>query len=229
MQILEASMLGLRSARMVFRHRRCPVAVTLYPMVHVGERAFYEEAYREAFSHDVALVEGVRSPVTRHLTRSYRWLNFQKLDLVLQPKPPPQDAVESRIVRADLAPDEFHREWRKVSLPLRAMFFVLAPLVGIRRRFFASREALARKMSLEDRRSADEILDWSPTLEPVHHSILHARDKRLIECLTKELDHSSDKRAAVIYGARHMRAVLRELTKRGFYCSDASWRTIFSV
>lgn len=224
-------MLGLRTARMVFRSRNSSVSVMLYPMVHVGEERFYKETYEEAFAHDVILVEGVRSSVGRNLTRSYRWLNFAKLGLVQQPKTPPQESVAARIVRADLTTEEFHREWRKVSLALRTAFLMVAPLYGVHRRFFASRERLARNMCLEDRQSADELLSWSPTFEPVKNSLIHARDKRLIKCMTAELDSSngSEKRIAVVYGARHMRAVLRELTKRGFYCSDASWRTIFST
>jgi len=213
---------------MEFRHRDSPVSVTLYPMVHVGERSFYETTYAEAFTHDVTLVEGVRSPVSRHMTRSYRWLNFDKLGLTLQPKPPSQDTASARIIKADLSPDEFHREWRKVSLPLRVLFYVLAPLVGIKRRLFASRETLAEKMSLEDRKSADEILSWSPQMDPFFHSVLHARDERLLECLGAELGSTEAKRVAVIYGAMHIRSVVRELGKRGFYCAEASWRTIFA-
>lgn len=222
-------MLGLRTARMVFRTRGSPVSITLYPMVHVGDERFYKETYEEAFSHDVVLVEGVRSPVGRNLTRSYRWINFDKLGLVRQPKTPPQDAVSARIVKADLSAEEFHREWRKVTLLLRAAFLFGAPLYGVYRRLFSSRQSLARNMCLEDRQSADEILSWSPTFEPVNQSIIHARDERLIECMAAELDGDSEKRVAIVYGARHMRAVLRELTRRGFQCSDASWRTIFSI
>ena len=216
---------------MVFRSRHSAVSVTLYPMVHVGEERFYSETYDEAFSHDVVLVEGVRSSVGRNLTRSYRWLNFSKLGLVRQPKTPPQELVAARIVKADLSTDEFHREWRKISLLLRTIFLVGAPLFGLHRRFFASRERLARNMCLEDRRSAEEILTWDPKFEPVHHSMLHARDRRLIECMVAELESSngSEKRIAVIYGARHMRALLRELPRRGFHCAESTWRTIFSV
>lgn len=212
---------------MEFRHRNSAVSVTLFPMVHVGEPSFYEKTYEEAFSHDVALIEGVHSPVSRHLTRSYRWLNFEKLGLTLQPKPPSKEKASAKVIRADLSTDEFHREWRKISLPIRALFFVLVPFVGLHRRLFASRETIGRKMSLEDRKSAEEILNWSPRMEPVHHSVLHARDARLLECLGEELDSDETKRVAVVYGAGHIRSVVRELAKRGFYCSEASWRTIF--
>src|SRR5687768_3511227 len=112
MQILESSMLGLRTARMVFRSRESGACVTLFPMVHVGEEAFYRQVYEDAFGQDVVLVEGVRSPVTRNATRSYRWIDFDRLGLVLQPRTPAQEDVRARIVHADLTADEFHREWR---------------------------------------------------------------------------------------------------------------------
>ena len=222
-------MFGLRTARMVFRSRGSPVSVTLYPMVHIGDERFYKETYAEAFSHDVVLVEGIRSPVGRNLTRSYRWIDFEKLGLVQQPKTPPQVGVAARIVKADLTTEEFHREWRKVSLFLRAAFLFAAPLYGIYRRLVSSRQSLARNMCLEDQKSSKEILSWSPRFEAVNHGTIHARDARLIERLSAELDGDAEKRVAIVYGARHMRAVLRELARRGFQCSDASWRTIISI
>ena len=200
-------------------------------MVHVGEQRFYEEAYAEAFSHDVALVEGIQSAIGRHLTRSYRWLDLMKLGLVLQPRTPPQAAVTARIVNADLSAEEFRHEWRKISLVHRGLIYLLAPLVGIHRRLFTSREILARDMSLEDRKSAEENLSWSPTLEPMTNAILHARDGRLIKCLETELGESmlAGERIAIVYGASHMRAVIRALSSHGFNSSGASWRTIMSV
>lgn len=231
MQILESSVLGLRTSRMEFESRNSSVTVTLYSMVHVGEERFYDETYAEAFAHDVVLVEGVRSSVGRNLTRSYRWLDFEKLGLVPQPKVPVQEGISARIVKADLSTEEFHREWRKVPLSLRAAFAVLAPLYGVHRRFFASRERLAHNLCLEDRRSADEVLDWDPKFEPVIRSIIDARDERLVQCLREELEASDkpEKRIAIVYGARDMRAVLRELHRQGFRCSNAIWRTIFAV
>lgn len=222
-------MLGLRTAQMVFRSRASPVAVSLYPMVHVGDASFYEEVYDEAFAHDVVLLEGINSPVSRNLTRSYRWINFQKLGLVIQPKSPPQESAAARIVHADLTAEEFHRHWREVPLLLRWALGFAAPLYGIYRRIFSSRESLAQNMCLEDRKSAEELLSWSPKFEPMTAAILDVRNRRLIQCLRAELEEDKKKRVAIIYGAQHMRAVLRELVDRGFQSSDARWQTIISL
>lgn len=222
-------MLGVRTARMLFRHRDLPTQVTLFPMVHVGEEGFYREAYSDAFSHDVTLVEGVNSPVSRHMTRSYRWIDFGRLGIVLQPKAPPPDTVTSRIVLADLSTAEFHREWRRIPLLLRAALFLLAPLIGLHRRFFASREKLARRMSLDDLRSSEEALGWSVSRSRLDRAILHARDERLLACLAAELDAKDGRRIAIVYGARHMRAVIAGLGRHDFYCADSRWQTIFAL
>lgn len=231
MQILESSSLGLRSARLALRKVGSSVSVTLFPMVHIGESRFYGEAFDEAFSHDVVLVEGVRSAVTRNLTRSYRWIDLERLELVHQPKTPPQAAVTARIITADLSTAEFEQQWRMVPLRYRAIFLVLAPLYGIYLRLLGSRQIIAQRMSLEDLASAEESLNWDPEFESVENAILHARDARLIECLRDELDDKSGarKRIAIIYGARHMRAVLRELTRQGFICAEARWHNVFPL
>lgn len=222
-------MLGLRSAEMVYRHPKSRVSVTLYPMVHVGERSFYERTYREAFQHDVTLVEGIRSSVGRNLTRAYRWLDPGRLGLVVQPPSPPQNEVSSRIVKADLSAREFLTEWREIALPIRAFISIMAPMMGLYLRFRGSRASLAQRLSLDDLRSSEELLRWQPSLDPLDGALLRARDQRLLECLWKEVENESQKRVAIVYGAMHVRAVVRELRQREFRPESATWRTVFTI
>jgi len=202
--------------------------VTLYPMVHVGEQAFYNRVYGEAFTNDVVLVEGIKSTVVRHLTRSYRWLDLKRLGLSLQPATPIQNTTASRIVVADLSADEFHQEWRKIPFWLRVAFYLVASYVGLKRHF-SSRNDLAENMSLEDLRSSQELMNWDPKFEQANYALLHARDARLAECLGVELDQHEPKRVAIVYGAQHIRTVVRILGERGYRSSDAEWYVIFSV
>jgi hypothetical protein len=230
-QILESTMLGLRAARHRLTSPGSPVSVTLFPMVHVGEPAFFSAVYDDAYGHDVVLVEGVRSPVVRHLTSSYRWIDLAKLGLVVQPRHPPQEAGRARIVHADLTADEFHAEWRNVPLWLRIASFALAPAIGLKRRLCASRESLAGKMTMEDRLSSEEIMSWDPKFAAFRHSLLGARDARLVERLREALDRAppgGERRLAIVYGAQHMRAVLAELNKRGFRSVASAWQTVMS-
>ena len=139
MQFVEVSMLGVRSARLTFAGRTSSARVTLFPMVHVGEPAFYEATYADALRHEVVLIEGVRSPITTRVTRSYRWLvgSQAMAGLVVQPRFPTEGG-RARIVHADLTAEEFAREWATVPLWLRATIYVLAPLIGLQRRWFST-------------------------------------------------------------------------------------------
>lgn len=229
MQLIESSSLGLRSARHRLASPGSRLSVTLFPMVHIGESAFYEKVYSDAFGHDVVLVEGVDGAVVRHLTRSYRWVAGSRLGLVVQPRYPAAEAVPARIVRADLPADAFRREWRRIPLWLRLLVFLAVPIVGLRLRWFASRESIAKHLDMDDYRSREETLGWNPASVALRRGILDSRDARLIECLGAELDREDPggNRLAVLFGARHMRAVLLELKRRGFRSVDSHWETVF--
>ena len=231
MQILESSPMGLRMARMTFRSATNPIEVTLFPMVHVGERQFYETVMADACAHDVVLVEGIRSPIAVRITRSYRWfVGSGRIGLVRQPKL--AGGCRAEVVLADLTHEEFLPAWREIPVWVRLLLYVAPPLVGLHQRLFATRESLARGLSLDLAFSRDELIDWSPESGAVTNAILDARDVRLVQRLGEQLNRSAMEvtRIAIIYGAQHMRAVIRALTQRhGYAPSDSEWRTIFSL
>jgi len=231
MQILENSVLGLRAAQLRFANKELAVSVSLFPMVHIGDPEFFQTVYKDAFSHDVVLVEGVESPVVKRITTSYRWINKTGLGLIIQPKYPAVETVKAQIVHADLSLEEFHEEWRKILLKLRAAALLLSPILGLKRRFFATRASLSEGMSMDDLESRDDILSWDPTFAALDHCILGARDARLVETLKAQISRSShkDQQIAIVYGAAHMRAVLGELKRQKFMFVESHWQTIFSL
>ncbi|MGZ6015755.1 MAG: hypothetical protein ACXWKM_08410 [Phenylobacterium sp.] len=231
MQIIEGSLIGVRSARLHFRHPSNPLSVTLFPMIHIGEAQFYHAVFEDAFAHDHALTEGVNSPIVKRITRAYRWmLGSKTLDLVLQPRPPAE--CRATIVHADLTAAEFEAEWRKVALWLRLTVYVVAAVGGLWRRRNQTRQLLADVLTLDDAPSLKELVQQGPEMGALTHAILDARDQRLLERLGEQIDSSNpDQRSlAVVYGARHMRAVIKELTaKRGYSPVQSDWMTVFSL
>lgn len=230
MQIVERSVLGVRAVRQTMQSPDKEVSVTLFPMIHIGQESFYRQVHADALQHDVVLVEGVRSPITRLITSSYRWIDKDKLALVVQPKLSEPVDGGARVVHADLSTEEFHREWSKLPLWLKLAVGIFAPLVGIHRRLFASRESLAKKMEREDLLSSDEILDFDPSFAALRRTIIEVRDQRLIDKLGEELDRTDDapRKIAIIYGAGHMRAVLAELKRRNFRTAGATWQMVMA-
>jgi len=104
--------------------------------------------------------------------------------------------------------------------------------LGAKNRWFASRESLAKGRSINDLKSRDEIFRWDAEFAAVGNALLKARDERLIECLQIQLNKFQTKgcRIAIIYGASHIAAVLRELRKNGNYRSvESEWLTVFNL
>jgi len=169
----------------------------------------------------------------RRITRSYRWIvNSERIGLSLQPGYPQPTSSRVNVVHADLSGDEFEAVWRKIPLWMRTAMNIGAPIVGLRHRWFGSRRSLANGMSLEDLPRREETMNWDPEFAAIDDAIVGARDARLVERLADQLDQPQQSigRIAVVYGARHMRAVLQELTgPRHFYAETADWLTVFRL
>jgi hypothetical protein len=196
-------------------------------MVHVGEAEFFETVYADAFSHDVALVEGINSPIANRITRSYRWIGASEThDLVVQPSYPDQSDCHAKIVQTDLSTEEFAKLWCTIPLWLRLTVYAVAPLFGLWLRWFGSRGTLAENMTLDDLPRRDEILSFGPETAALHRVLLDARDAKLLERICDYIESSEPnvRRLSVVYGANHMRAVLRELKNRhGYQVRHSEW------
>ena len=231
MQIIDSTGWGVRSARLTFKRPGSAAVVTLFPMIHVGEAGFYERVYRDAAGHDIVLLEGINSPIGARMVRSYSWLGKRnRLGLVVQPAFP-KDGGKTRVILSDLSADEFAAAWAKVPLWIRLMVAGLSDIIGLRRRWFATRRSLAKGMTLDDKTSVDEDLNWDPATALFTRAIIDARDERLIEHLSEQIAAAPDsgRSIAVMYGATHMRAVVRALARDGFHCVDAEWLLVFSL
>lgn len=230
MQIMEASLIGLRAARITFRSADEARLVTLFPMIHAAEPAFYEAVFSDAFdAHDIALTEGLSSPVVQRITRSYRWMVRRGGPLVLQESATPKTG-RARRIHADLAPAEFERLWARIPLTTRVFLQAAAPMLGLSLRIHPNLAKLARRLELDDLTSRDAILGWSPETAALDQAILHARDERLVQTLKTTLDDvDPETRIAVVYGAAHIPAVTRALPGLGFTWTASEWITAFHI
>ncbi|WP_432200744.1 hypothetical protein ACRAQ7_00200 [Erythrobacter sp. W53] len=211
--------------------RESGVRITIFPMVHVGEQAFYDRVHSEALAHDAVLFEGVRSRQTRLLTASYRWLDFARLGLVVQPaiQDYVKDTTHARLAHADISSEEVEVLWRRMPFWLRAVVGIGAPIYGLVSKLTATRESIAKGMSQDMLRDPKDILEDGDEFQPLRDLVDTARDARLVECLDEELGKAnSTTRLALIYGAGHISEVLRALSERGFVPTQSDWITIFS-
>jgi len=231
MQFLESSVIGLRAARHRLVADDHPAEVTLLPMLHVGEQRFFDRVAAEAQSHDVVLVEGVRSRTVWFLTRAYRWLPLKRLGLVAQGRISPSHGG-AEVIHADISPDEFERLWRALPWWQRFAFAAAGLAYGAWLRLSASRASIARRQSTTDLPDRGIALAHDTPVGGFFSVILHARDAHLAGVLAAELGKARGRpvRIAVVYGAAHMPAVLAELRAHGgFRPVESEWLEVIRL
>ena len=126
MQILESSVLGLRSAVHTFTNQQTSQTVRLIPMVHIGSEQFYSDVAAELTASDHILVEGIqktsKSPAKmrgRSTLRALFGVAAWRLGLVHQKQTLDMKPFKSRAINADVFVADFNDKWAEIPLQHR--------------------------------------------------------------------------------------------------------------
>jgi hypothetical protein len=244
MQIVEVSIAGVRSSVLRLTRRDTPLRFEFYPMVHVGEPAFYAAVTERLRRCDLIVAEGVggvatpgggrragdtRSAAVSALTASYElpaW--FERSGLVEQNIRYRTLGVPVRY--PDMTDEQFAAGWRAVPLWQRAIAVTAAPLVGLHRLAFGSRRALARGLATDDTDWQDELLDID-SMDDLMALLGEQRDRLLIaelDLIHRERQHQPIT-VAVVYGAAHVAPAVHGMRALHAYrVRGAEWLTVFS-
>ena len=244
MQIIEVSVTGVRSAVLRLTRRATPLRFEIFPMVHVGEPAFYA-AVAERLRHcGLIVAEGLgragapaesgpahlagRSAAVSALTASYRlpaW--FERSGLVEQNIQ--YDTLGVPVRYPDMTDEQFAAGWRAVPLWQRTLAVVASPLIGLDRLAFGSRRALARHLELTDVDWHDQMLDVD-SMDDLLALLGEQRDKLLIAELDEihRLRNHETITVAVVYGAQHVAPVVHGMRAlHGYGVRGSEWLTVF--
>jgi hypothetical protein len=197
-------------------------------MIHIGSADYYREVRSRLDGCDVILFEGVRSVRVKALTLSYSLMARRKrLGLVIQHALRLEEC-RAKLLHADVTTGEFVDGWLRIPWHWRIMISTVGPVYGAYRYLTASRASIAKDLGTEDLESREEILQ-SDDVPEFEEAIMHRRDARLVKTIEGVLGGNQEYQViAVIYGAAHMRAVIRALTGRLRYrVVHSEWLTVF--
>lgn len=153
----------------------------------------------------------------------------KRLGLVTQHEALRLEECRAELLNADVTTGEFVDGWLRIPWHLRVVINTIGPLYGAYRYLTASRASIAKDLGVEDLESRDEILQ-SDDMPELEEAILHRRDARLVKTIEGVLGGSTESQlVAVIYGAVHMRAVIRALMgkKHRYRVVHSEWLTVF--
>ncbi|MFC4561665.1 hypothetical protein ACFO4E_07335 [Nocardiopsis mangrovi] len=230
MQILESSIVGLRSAVIPLRRRGSPMRILLFPMVHVAEPAFYQDVGARLLDCHIVVAEGIRGESTpvSFLTMAYRCTpHNRRLGLIVQKLD--VDALPVPVIRPDMTGPDFTKGWRRLPLRERAWVALLVPIVAAISLLAGSRAHVGDLLALDHDppTAAEEAAERLPEL---HALVRTRREALLVEALSAlHAEHGHEPiDVAVVYGAAHMPAVVTAMAARhGYLPRQAEWLTVF--
>ena len=248
MQIIEVSMIGVRSSVLRLTRRDTPLRFEIFPMVHIGEPAFYAAVAERLRRCDLVVAEGVgrtdapgesgaprrragtAAAVVSTLTASYRLpARFERSGLVRQDIR--WEALGVPVCYPDMTGAQFAACWRLVPPWQRGLAMVVAPLIGVERLIRGSRRALARHLELTDAGWHDEMMDVG-SMEELMDLLGNQRDKLLIAAMDdihRRRRHEAIT-VAVVYGAQHVAPIVHGMhALHGYRVRSAEWLTVIGL
>jgi hypothetical protein len=230
MQLIEVSVIGVRSAVVTLRRSDSPMRFVLYPMMHLGTETFYRQVSRRLSGCQLIVAEGVsgRSILTSALTMAYR-LPGRRRRLGLVKQQIDLAGLGVPVIRPDLTAAEFKHGWRALPVLQRTMIICIAPVMAVGFFLFGTRRMLSRYANVDDLpdQMQSQVRDQAGEFEEL---IVDSRDRLLLSALDAIHDErcSESIAIAVVYGAGHMPAVVHHLLGRhGYRAREAEWLTVF--
>lgn len=218
MQFTESSIVGLRSAVITLSHRSTPLRFILFPMVHVGEQAFYDEVAARARLCQLLVAEGVPS---RYVPAQAWMARHHQGHLVDQLAALPLERLGVP-VRWEADPEAGER------MPSRKIDIAGAATIGLMRAFF-NPQILSSLDQAEAYDESAENATGSKFDQFLEHNVSTVRNARLMRVLDEiQRDHAADQlTVGVVFGAGHMPVVAHHLCdQHGYIATSAEWLTV---
>jgi hypothetical protein len=231
-QIIEVTMLGVRSAVLTMRRRDTPLTFVIYPMVHVADPRFYRQVSERLAKADLIVVEGV-GPTTIGwaLGLTYRVIPHRRNSKLVEDDIRYQ-ALGVPLVRPDSSGAEFRAAWATVPWWQRALVWCVIPVIAVTRLFGGSRLMLQESMGLamDDLPTNEELLR-QPDVDDLDRVLLDERDEKLLTALTRIHNERSRENltVAVVYGAGHVPAIVKGLHRHGYRVRSGEWLTLMPL
>jgi len=233
MQIIERNSFNVRSA--VYRLKKVDdeLEFVLFPMIHIASITFYDEVQRRLGNCDIILTEGVQSKRASFITLSYRIVRkIKRMELVTQQEALNLSALSEKIVHSDMSGKTFDMHWARLPISLKAQVLLFVPIYAVYLLICGTKNVVAENIAVDDLPSREEILNYDEEFEKLDSLLLDKRDQIIINRIDSIYKESCKKKrvVGVVYGALHMRNILRFLSgKLQYKIVGSEWITVFDL
>lgn len=217
MNIIEATSFFVRVTCFDFKNRDQQVKLQfrIIPMIHIGSKAYYEQALNSLKECDEIIYEGVISHQTDFITSQHLSIAKQ-VNLVTQNDYLKLDSLSKKLIHADYTKETSKKAWKTLRFKEKLKWHVLFPLQLLYDSFTLTRKKLAKGFM----HSREELyLAFGPRPdEPgtISNYVMNTREQIIFKTIDDkmELDSDKEKLIGILYGAGHMNTICRYLIDR---------------
>jgi hypothetical protein len=225
MHFVEYTGAGLRTADPLFTSPRQRAVVRLFPVVHIGQRRYYDALLRELNRCDYVLYElaGGKSRPAGHQV-PYRWA-AHILGLAAQVEAFNYHHPPANWIHADFNAEEWRRARQRLPWHINLLLGqvnLLTALAALLLAVLRRRDLIARLIAtvMEMEQTLGERTTFERVLVDERNTIIL---RRLAEVENRLVAEQRRAVVGVLYGAYHMPALARALTDLGYACTHESW------
>ncbi len=232
MQFIESSDLYVRAVIYRLSKDGYQLEYLLCPMIHIGSPQYYDEVLQRLMECDLIFVEGVHSKKISFLRQSMRFVGRSKRLGLMHQSDADLARINDRTQHADMDVSEFDSHWSAMSLAAKFILTILAPCFFVYFAMFGSRRLVGKVLAFDDLPSRREIVQDNEHFDEIDNLLKEKRDKNLIRIIETHFQENQDEKLliGVMYGARHMRAVVRFLMNRlGYKITASDWVKVFDL
>ena len=237
MQFIKSTSSGIISAYQKLSGGPNAPIIHLFPMVHIGDKEFYETVLKKISKCDIILLEGVGGAASKGLEKFYNLAERNpKLGLTFQKNIIQMDALRGEVIQADVLASDFNKKMKQMPFFVKLKLLLAMTFLGTYFRYFATRKEfcneLGAHLEAELRITQDKASRNDAAWQKAKEVILDWRDTHLIDKLNEELEKtlSGSKNIAIVYGAAHMKAVKEHLINNKRYEVDAiEWLNVIKL
>lgn len=212
----------LKSIRLKFR---------LIPMVHVGEQKFYDSVKEKILECDELIYEGIEERKKMDFLNTRNTL-CENLGLVTQNVGLKLKDYEGKLTHGDYTKEEAEAAWKEVKWKEKITEKLTNPI----ERYFVYRKLTRRKLGKYFMQSyRDNHLTYGPSFDETGTSenfYMAGREQKVLDLILERiaLESRKDKLIGIIYGARHMNRISRNLIdKRGYHVRSGVFLKVFDI
>jgi hypothetical protein len=216
-----------------FKHpdENIQLSFRVLPMFHIGTKMYYDNVMKKLSACDEILYEGFNFKRIRFQTQQFKSI-AKKLNLTTQMEGINLKKLNKPLIHSDLTTQQANVLWKDLRITEKLKFLIHDPIKSYYFAYGLNRKKLAKNFTTA---ANEQMLAYGPRFDKegtAENLIMNEREKILIEILESRFHKQKyiDKKIGIIYGAGHMKRIVRYIIDQlGYVSQHAEFLEVYPI